>query len=459
MSKADGVGQQLINVACIHGSSDVAQLVRDGRWEETELGPIDFWNGTLCALTNLILCSPIPSAIHWGPSLLTIYNDAYAPLLGARHPEALGKSAQEIWPEVWGLVRTDYVETYEAGVAKLQERVLIPIAKQGRLQDEYWNYVITPIWEKGAVVGILKTCQNVTDQVLTTNALIESDERLRLALSASDCIGSWDWHIQSDLLYSDPRFASVFGANPTLASSGMPLSRYLENVHPEDRLSVELAIVRTIDSGEDYLAEYRLMQQDGSAVWVEARGRCIYAENGLPVRFPGTVFNLTARKQAQLGSDNGLLPHADSSASRRPTAWSHLAASGPESSGLRRAELIKTLDQLLTSRLEAPAASTHSDDRTQAEEILALLSEGLLLEHHFSSGKAIPVGPLTEVALRLQREHERFRGLHLVDQGLEEEVSNAHLAHLLHAVWALLGETIRRLGIDPVPLIETGVTE
>ena len=75
--------------------------VRDFDWAATALGPAKGWPQSLKWSVDTILASGFPMSVRWGPQLIVIYNDAYAALLGDRHPRALGKPLRETWPEIY----------------------------------------------------------------------------------------------------------------------------------------------------------------------------------------------------------------------------------------------------------------------------------------------------------------------------------------------------------------------
>ena len=79
----------------IIGAGEMADLVRGYDWGSTPLGPIGTWSKELVTIVNLTLASSSPARTMWGPELILIYNDAYRPFPGPRHPFALGKSARE----------------------------------------------------------------------------------------------------------------------------------------------------------------------------------------------------------------------------------------------------------------------------------------------------------------------------------------------------------------------------
>ncbi|HEX9108280.1 MAG TPA: hypothetical protein VF832_13650 [Longimicrobiales bacterium] len=83
------------------GDGEMARLCRDLDWSRTPLGPVEEWPEALLTTCRLVLASPLSMVLRWGPDLVQIYNDAYRPLLGAKHPGGLGIPVRECWPEVW----------------------------------------------------------------------------------------------------------------------------------------------------------------------------------------------------------------------------------------------------------------------------------------------------------------------------------------------------------------------
>jgi hypothetical protein len=75
--------------------------VRNFEWAATPLGSSNDWSPPLKWGVELVLASGFPMSIRWRPDLTMVYNDAYAGLLGDRHPDALGKPLREIWPEIY----------------------------------------------------------------------------------------------------------------------------------------------------------------------------------------------------------------------------------------------------------------------------------------------------------------------------------------------------------------------
>src|SRR6202453_5028513 len=88
----------------IIGTGEMAALVRAYDWTSTPLGAIDTWSIELLTVVNLTLASTSPARTMWGSDFILIYNDAYRPIPGPRHPAALGKSARDVYGESWHVV-------------------------------------------------------------------------------------------------------------------------------------------------------------------------------------------------------------------------------------------------------------------------------------------------------------------------------------------------------------------
>lgn len=83
---------------------ELRALIQARDWAETLLGPASDWPPSLRTAVGICLGSRFPTIVLWGPDFITLYNDDSAPLLGGKHPSALGGPFRDIWPEVWGVL-------------------------------------------------------------------------------------------------------------------------------------------------------------------------------------------------------------------------------------------------------------------------------------------------------------------------------------------------------------------
>src|SRR5665213_2394788 len=87
---------------------EMVALVRAKDWSATPLGPSDSWSESLKVAVDIVMASGFPMALRWGPDFVLIYNDGYKPILGDKHPGALGLPAREAWSEVWNEIGPEH---------------------------------------------------------------------------------------------------------------------------------------------------------------------------------------------------------------------------------------------------------------------------------------------------------------------------------------------------------------
>src|SRR6478735_8570373 len=85
----------------LQGGGAMGALVRQKDWAQAPFGPVESWPQSLRSAVSICLGSGFPIAIYWGPELALLYNEAWSPIPGAKHPRALGQPAREVWPEIW----------------------------------------------------------------------------------------------------------------------------------------------------------------------------------------------------------------------------------------------------------------------------------------------------------------------------------------------------------------------
>ena len=245
-------------------------------WSNTSLGPISGWPESLKTTVGILLRSPVPIVLLWGPDGIMIYNDAYSIFAGGRHPLLFGSKVREGWPEVADFNDNVMQVVLRGGTLSYRNQELT-LYRSGVPEQVWMNLDYSPVLgANGRPEGVLAVVVETTQQVVAERALAKAEERLRQALNASGMVGTFAWHVQSDTFYSDARFAEMFSVDPVKGDEGAPLSDYLAGIHPEDVQRIADAINRAVVTREKYVQEYRLVQKDGNIRWVEARGECLY---------------------------------------------------------------------------------------------------------------------------------------------------------------------------------------
>lgn len=155
-------------------------LIRAKDWSKTPVGPVEEWPQSLRTALSIILNSKFPMFLWWGPELVCFYNDAYRPSLGqnGKHPFILGKKAVDAWTEIWHIIKPLIDQVLVEGEAVWREDQLIPIYRNGKIEDVYWTFSYSPLHdESGKVAGVLVTCSETTEKVFTLHLLEESNRR------------------------------------------------------------------------------------------------------------------------------------------------------------------------------------------------------------------------------------------------------------------------------------------
>src|SRR5580658_9109333 len=181
----------------ITGHSEMAVRIRAYNWSKTPLGPIEDWSETLLATVNLMLHSPFPTILSWGPEMVFLYNDAAISTLTVKHPAALGGLYRNVFREAWDLVSGDLEACLYRGERAVRDNMFIPILFNGVLEDHYWNYSLIPVYEGGVIAGVYDAFRNTTAIVMGARRLRESEAKLKLATEVAK-LGVFVWHTAED---------------------------------------------------------------------------------------------------------------------------------------------------------------------------------------------------------------------------------------------------------------------
>ena len=147
--------------------SEMGGRIRAFDWGQTPLGRIEQWPAALLSTLRICLTAHFPIAIYWGPQRWLLYNDAWRPILGDKHLWALGRPAEEVWPEIWDTIHPLFEIVVASGEATWRRDELLPMQRFGYTEECYFDYSFNPIQgEAGEVEGILNIVQETTYRVL-----------------------------------------------------------------------------------------------------------------------------------------------------------------------------------------------------------------------------------------------------------------------------------------------------
>ncbi|MFI9383418.1 SpoIIE family protein phosphatase [Kutzneria sp. NPDC052558] len=153
------------------GNSEMAARMREFDWSASTLGAPADWPGSLRTATRICLTSRFPMILWWGPQLRFLYNDAYLPLLGSKHP-ALGKPGREVWTEIWHIIGPMLDGVLATGEATWSDDLLLPMNRHGYWEETYWTYSYSPLHDDaGAVAGVFTAVTDTTDRVIASRRM------------------------------------------------------------------------------------------------------------------------------------------------------------------------------------------------------------------------------------------------------------------------------------------------
>jgi hypothetical protein len=198
--------------AFLTARGEMAALMRAFDWRNTPLGPVRNWPQSLRTAVDIILSSRYAMFVWWGRPLTNLYNDAYRPFLGKKHPGALGLSASDVWAEIWDQIGPRTIAVLERGESTFDEALLLPMDRHGYLEETYFTFSYSPIRDDaGGIGGIFCAVTEETARVVGERRLkllrdvgammTESHAPAEVCAAAADCIAKADRDLPFALFY------------------------------------------------------------------------------------------------------------------------------------------------------------------------------------------------------------------------------------------------------------------
>src|SRR5690349_22222787 len=157
------------------------RLIRTHDWSKTPLGPTFKWPDQLRAVVDLMLPSHAQIVLFWGPEFVALYNDAYAPTIGDKHPRALGRPARENWAELWDDLEPLLRRVLETGETVFAKDRPFYIERHGYPENVHFDISYSPVRsDTGEIDGVLCIVSETTERVVAQAELARAQERLTL---------------------------------------------------------------------------------------------------------------------------------------------------------------------------------------------------------------------------------------------------------------------------------------
>jgi signal transduction histidine kinase len=162
----------------LQGGGEMGERIRAFNWDATPLGPPQAWPQALKTLVNLLLASTQPMFLGWGPERTWLYNDAFTPILGRKHPSALGRPSMEVWAEAREVLEPMFDRVFAGEPVSIADFSL-GLDREGTIEEAHFEFAYTPArGEDGAVEGLFGACIETTARVMAERRLRELNETL-----------------------------------------------------------------------------------------------------------------------------------------------------------------------------------------------------------------------------------------------------------------------------------------
>lgn len=209
--------------------------------------------------------------------------DGYAVSINAVYQAVLGWSVEELSSvPYWELLHPDDQDR----AVEVRQRMLLSatgcvsghevrmLRRDGTYRRTQWDIRSNPQKERMYLVGV-----DISDQ----EPFVTGKRVL---------VGSWDWHIPTNIAtWSDGMF-EIYGIPPEPACSQ---ETALQRLYVNDRAAVERAIRHSLASAEPYTADHRIVHPDDGIRWLHSAGRAFLGENGDWQRMRGLTWDVTDR--------------------------------------------------------------------------------------------------------------------------------------------------------------------
>lgn len=190
------------------------KLLDEIDWAKTAIGPMSEWPLEMQAVVSMALSTEFPVCTGWGPDLVQIYNSAYNPIYGEKHPHAFGRPIVDSWPEIWQFLKPAVDNIRETGVPLWFPDTMLALAKQGIPEECWFDFCYSPVFSReNSVLGVVSIANEKTSTVVYRRR----QPSLSLSLSG-EAGGGWE-QLSSQLKEAlhendmDARLAVMFAAD------------------------------------------------------------------------------------------------------------------------------------------------------------------------------------------------------------------------------------------------------
>ncbi|HVK52990.1 MAG TPA: PAS domain-containing protein [Pseudoxanthomonas sp.] len=263
-------------------------------WTATPLGAAGTWPAELRTAVSMMIDCGFPSALVWGRSLTTLYNDGFSAILGGKG-DALGKPFSSIWGEIWSEIGP-LVDRVFAGESIFQENYSLLIRRGDEDERAYFTFSYSPLRDaRGQVCGLIDVVMETTQAVNDSMRLRESEARARRLVDGM-AQANWETDAAGMVVNDSPSWRAYTGQSlEQWLGAG-----WLDVIHPEDQAFAEGQWLDAVAHPRQVDAEFRLRSAKGGWRWTNVRAVPLLDEQGAVIKWVGMNIDINARKDAEL---------------------------------------------------------------------------------------------------------------------------------------------------------------
>ena len=226
----------------------VPSLMRQRDWATSPIGSAEHWSQTFKTIVDLMLASRQPMFIAWGPEQIWLYNDAFIPILGRKHPAALGSSAMDVWAEAADVLAPMFTQVFDGESVHMDDFAL-PLDRKGQLEEAHFSFSYNPVRdEEGNVCGLFGVCIETTNKVLAEREALREREHFAKLFEQAPTFMAFLKGKEHRFEFANPNYLELVGNRQIL---GRTVAEALPDAAEQGYVEV---LDRVFQSGQPYRA-------------------------------------------------------------------------------------------------------------------------------------------------------------------------------------------------------------
>lgn len=221
-------------------------------------------------------------------------NESYLQIIDQTEEQFVGKPLFETLPQTKETIAPIIAEIYKTGNAFYGYEFPVNLNRYGNTETSYFNFVYHPLKENNIISGIMVVATEVTATVKAKHLIEENEEKLKLIIEASD-LGVFDVNLKSDDIVVSDRCHEILGFK---GQDNLTHDDLLTHIHPDDRVMRKKAFEKAFEVGTLHY-QSKVIYNDQSIHWIEAKGKVFYDDFNKPERLLGTVSDITEQRSFQ----------------------------------------------------------------------------------------------------------------------------------------------------------------